>query len=135
MTETLWAELFPDQPQPASDEAIIEALALEIRALRLLADNIVTTAIEQETDVRPAHEIQMAHDILRQLVLDAELFHAVIQERNRGRALAALEALCWVLHHDHNTAFAANMAGIQMRLAALGYRIHHYEEMQNTEGQ
>ena len=135
MTTHLWHELFPDQPQPASDEATIEALALEIRALRLLADTIVTTAIELETDVRPAHEIQMAHDILRQLVLDAELFHEAIQERDRGRVLAALETLCWVLHHDHSTAFAVNMAGIEMRLAALGYRIYHYEEMQNTEGQ
>lgn len=39
---------------------------------------------------------------------------------------AALDALCWVLEHDHNQTFADNIRKIESHLAARGYLLENY---------
>jgi len=58
---------------------------------------------------RDPSEIQRAHDILRALVLG----EIPSPFANKTEAHAALDAICWVLGHDHNTKFADNLKTIE----------------------
>jgi len=130
MTRALWSELFPDELWPGSDEAAVRMMADEIRALRLLADIIVTTAIEQVYPQRTRDEIQMAHDLIVQMVQDRSLFDSVFCKEHQETMLHNCDALCWVLRHDHNQTFGKNLEVIRARLASLGYEVLRYPEMQ-----
>lgn len=64
-------------------------------------------------------EIQKAHDVLIAVVLK----EVDISMDNQGidRCRSALDALCWVLDHDHNTAFAGNFASVHKAITEKGY--------------
>lgn len=66
-------------------------------------------------------EVQRAHDILSAVVC-REIPVALSHHARQGYH-AALDVLCWVLGHDHNPAFAANLAQIDAEAEAAGYRL------------
>jgi hypothetical protein len=67
----------------------------------------------------PFLEVQRAHDLLHgQVTGEAP---RVIEADDRLAAHSALDALCWVLQHTHNGAFARNLAAIEKELAGQGY--------------
>ena len=59
---------------------------------------------------RSADELQRAHDILVQLILDPSLRIAVVGSKFQDDLIRYAECLCWCLGHEHNPAFANNMA-------------------------
>lgn len=79
--------------------------------------------------IRDANEIQKAHDILLPLLapntgLPQDAIAQVIgNDADRMMIHAMLDTLCWVLEHDHNTAFATNLERIKSKLEELGFYI------------
>lgn len=71
--------------------------------------------------LRNGMEIWRAHDILSALVTGE--IQVTLDDRSRAAAHAALDALCWVLRHDHNPHFAENLAGIEKAAETAGYRL------------
>lgn len=67
----------------------------------------------------PRAEIQRAHDILVGVVLGEVLLDDPLASNPGLRG--ALDALCWVLRHTHNTAFATNLATIERECQDRGY--------------
>lgn len=117
----LWTEFFPDQAWPGDPAAALEYIAAEVRMLR-------------ETDVRPTAEIQMAHDILVQLMLDQPVFDIVAPGKDQQQVFRSnCDALCWALHHDHNQTFENNFAAAMERLNEIGMGVLRFNEMQNRQ--
>jgi hypothetical protein len=75
------------------------------------------TATDHPT-LRPADEIQRAHDIL--IGMDPALFERLFCVREQHLVLAAADVLCWVLRHEHNQGFASKLAEIEDRLREMG---------------
>lgn len=71
--------------------------------------------------VRPANEIQRAHDLLVPILI-GEL-KLLMGEETRKALHAACDVLCWVLNHDHNQAFADNLRKVEEAAAAKGFRL------------
>jgi len=70
--------------------------------------------------IRDEEDLQKAHDILAQLLMDRELLPVIEPSVLRRLEMAAVaETLCWVLRHDHNTLFAARLKRIYDRLEAI----------------
>jgi len=70
--------------------------------------------------IRDEDEIQKAHDILAQLLLDEEVLLTVEPNLLRRHEMASIaEVLCWVLRHDHNTRFAERLKRIYDRLEVI----------------
>ncbi len=69
--------------------------------------------------IRGEAEIQRAHDILTALTL-GELPN-FIDEEDQPALHAAVDDLCWVLRHEHNVEFAANLARIEVEAGKLGF--------------
>lgn len=69
----------------------------------------------------PADDIQRAHDVLHAQVTGEVPF--VLDESARPLMHAALDALCWVLGHEHNENFGRSLAKIERELAARGFRM------------
>jgi hypothetical protein len=65
-------------------------------------------------------DIERAHDLLAAIIaqdatglaLSAETLYAIH---------SALDVLCWVLVHDHNTAFAGNLTMLEEAIMEAGY--------------
>jgi hypothetical protein len=74
-------------------------------------------------EVRDALEIQHAHDTLLALITGA-LPKLAIDPETRSRIMITCDVLCWVLKHDHNQAFAENLAGLREQIREAGYREH-----------
>ena len=74
-----------------------------------------------EIRIRFPADIQKAHDTLV-AVITGEV-EVELSEPERLMFHSALDTLCWVLSHDHNTAFAHNLKALQDDLYAKGYRI------------
>lgn len=70
--------------------------------------------------IRAPHEIQRAHDILEAVVL-GEVIATPPNDGAEAAMHATIDALCWVLRHDHNPAFATNLAKLERNIAAAGY--------------
>jgi hypothetical protein len=70
------------------------------------------------TEMRTEQEITRAHDLLAGIILGETLPLDPVTEN-----MIRLEAgvLCWVLNHDHNTAFEEHIANIEKILAKAGY--------------
>ena len=112
LTGEIWDDTFPNKPWPGMRRALAE-MADEIKALRLLTDTIVTTALDAELQMRGREEIQRAHDVVGSycmLMKDAGTFEHV-------------SALCWVLRHQHNTAFDQILETVQDELKQRGLQI------------
>jgi hypothetical protein len=75
-----------------------------------------------EPVLREPIEVQRAHDLLAQLVLNEHLFFELIEdESDRHCLVAALDALCWMLGHHHNQVFPKNLAYLEGEMVARGY--------------
>ena len=73
--------------------------------------------------MRDESEIQRAHDILV-AVVTGELGPVVALNPEAEAAFhGALDVLCWILRHDHNTAFTKNVARIEEWAKSQGYRL------------
>jgi len=118
MTRTIWDELFPEHPWPG-DEVAVQAMADEIRALRILTDTIVTTALDEQVKHRPWDEVQRAHDVVGQYCVEME-----DEEEFRH-----VSALCWVLRHDHNKGFAKLLETVEHRLEHMGFQVVRLPEL------
>lgn len=69
---------------------------------------------------RSRDEIQRAHDLLVNLIASEELRTTLFDGEILDRMLSALDALCWVLRHDHNVTFAVNLLALEGSLRAMG---------------
>jgi hypothetical protein len=116
----IWGELFPDKPWPGEQDALRE-IAEEVRSLRMLTDTIVTSALDEQGQRRSIDEIQRAHDLVGQYC----------HEMNDAVTFEHVSALCWVLRHDHNTAFAQILEMVEARLRYLGIQVVRLPELQD----
>jgi hypothetical protein len=78
-----------------------------------------STATNPQERLRTRDEIVRAHDAWGLLILEPP-FHNGVDEKARRILICQMDVLCWVLHHDHNTVFAKNLALIEQALAELG---------------
>lgn len=73
-------------------------------------------------------QIQRAHDLLLHVIMDEKLresFHP-----GMGAVMVAgLDALCWVLGHDHNRHFAALLTQVEEELRKRGIDLIELPEM------
>ena len=68
--------------------------------------------------MRDSDTIQRAHDTLVGIALGEVEVRGLDPEE--PRLIGALDALCWVLEHEHNTAFADNLRKLRAAFAAAG---------------
>jgi hypothetical protein len=71
-----------------------------------------------EITLRPAAEIQRAHDILVAVLLGETPLRP--NDRARRYISVACDALCFVLSHEHNTTFAENLQTIEAEIKEAG---------------
>ncbi len=64
-------------------------------------------------------EIQKAHDILVAIIVKEVPID--VKPEQRKLLKAATDVLCWVLEHDHNKAFGANLALIEQEAEKKGF--------------
>lgn len=64
-------------------------------------------------------QIQRAHDLLSAIILGEVPNPFPIEEK--GGLVACLNALCWVLGHDHNVCLAENLAYAEAWLKDAGF--------------
>lgn len=71
--------------------------------------------------MKTEEQVQRAHDLLLPVVM-GDVPHEL--DDDVVRALhAAVDALCWVLGHDHNDAFQMNLSALEDHLKSQGYRL------------
>lgn len=70
--------------------------------------------------MRSEDEIARAHDLLVGICV-GDAPHPC--PKHKKSLQAALDVLCWVLRHDHNTAFEMNLRELESILAEAGYRL------------
>lgn len=78
--------------------------------------------------MRSQVELQRVHDMLMDVLSDAELSTLVIPDYLEGSLRMAANCLCWALHHDgldqpdtHATQFAGLLQGLRNTLALIGH--------------
>jgi hypothetical protein len=71
--------------------------------------------------MRSETELQQAHDILIAIRLGEVPIALAVGDNMALRC--ALDVLCWVLDHDHNKAFAANLANLNAAAFAKGFHL------------
>jgi hypothetical protein len=71
-------------------------------------------------NARPVKEIQRAHDLLLPIIT-GEIPFTFASAENKQCVHAMLDVLCWVLEHDHNLAFTANLTAIEEDLRNRGF--------------
>lgn len=77
-----------------------------------------------EPTLRPAIEIQRAHDMMTAVLLNEELRQALFgSETSLALAIAAADVLCWCLQHTHTRKFEGNLAWIEAVLSLHGYEM------------
>lgn len=69
---------------------------------------------------RDAMEVQRAHDALNNIITGT-VDIGEIPPLDRNLLRASLEVLCWVLQHDHNTAFAEHLKELRDAIREAGY--------------
>ncbi len=69
--------------------------------------------------MRTEDAIYYAHDMLVTAV-NGDVDGLVMNDTTKMRLKTALDALCWVLEHDHNTAFQENLDSLEATIARLG---------------
>lgn len=73
--------------------------------------------------IRDAQQIQRAHDILIEVVTGRVAIDAGEGSVPLWSLHAALDVLCWALQHDHNSAFAENLAKVERLIKQSGYEL------------
>lgn len=69
--------------------------------------------------MKTSEEIQRAHDMLMAVLL--EEVPAALTPKARQALHVSCDVLCWVLEHDHNDSFAANLEDLERMLARQGW--------------
>ena len=77
---------------------------------------------ETKLEVRPALEIQAAHDRLVAVIL-GEVPNPFQKRESITILRASAAVLCWVLRHDHNREFGDTLQFIDSRLRAMGFEV------------
>jgi hypothetical protein len=72
----------------------------------------------RDVQLRPSTEIQIAHDVLWHVVMEKTPLQLDAAELLLARA--GLDVLCWVLLHDHNPSFAANLHMLRHEMSEAG---------------
>lgn len=90
--------------------------------------------MKQFPPIRTQDEIQKAHDFLSMIALGEvpnpfNKNDPFAGERMIGLT-AALDVLCWILHHDHNPHFGANLKFIEEAFKNAGIVIGRYSTPQ-----
>jgi hypothetical protein len=80
--------------------------------------------------MRDRDEIQRAHDIMTAVALDEQVRRRVFEPGRLQVVKANLDALCWVLRHDHNRTLAVNLILLETKLKVMGIEIARLDEMQ-----
>jgi len=88
--------------------------------------------MDGEVMMRSLDEVQRAHDMLIGIVLDQALLAKAVNPKDLPFIVAALDVLCWLLHHDHNVSFAKNIAVIEARLREQGIILAELPEEQKN---
>ncbi len=70
--------------------------------------------------IRTETEVQRAHDILVGIILDEVPIEMRATEKQKFQISQMTSVLCWVLHHDHKSAFAELLADIEKTANELG---------------
>jgi hypothetical protein len=83
--------------------------------------------------IRARDDVQRGHDLLVHVVTDEEA-RGLFSNTDVESLTRSLDALCWVLRHDHNRTFASVLAQIEMRMEASGFRLIRSEEMIYPDG-
>lgn len=81
--------------------------------------------LREGVQLRAALEIQRAHDMLKGIAI-GEIpiaFGGPDAELQRAMMFSALDVLCWVLRHDHNTEFATNLDALEEAAAKAGFAL------------
>ncbi len=73
--------------------------------------------------IRELPEIQRAHDVLVAIVTGEVEIEGLEDESDQAMLHAALDVLCWVLHHAHNRKFGEILQSIEMLARANGYEL------------
>ncbi len=73
--------------------------------------------------IRTETEVQRAHDILVGIILDEVPIEMRATEEDKMKLSQYACILCWMLHHDHNTAFAKLLADLEKIANQLGFVI------------
>jgi hypothetical protein len=81
--------------------------------------------------LRPADEVQRAHDLLVPIILGE--IQVEITEAERAVITANTDVLCWVLQHDHSQTFANNLDLAEQQAAAVGFRLKHNAKMDEVD--
>lgn len=71
--------------------------------------------------MRSEDEIIRAHDLLAGVVLGET--GPLPTENTYVALIGALDVLCWVLGHDHNSSFAANLQSLERYIEAQGCKL------------
>lgn len=71
--------------------------------------------------MKSADKIQIYHDVLMAVV--SEEIDIGLPPDEINKAHAALDALCWVLDHEHNPKFEENMRKIMALAERKGYKL------------
>jgi hypothetical protein len=69
--------------------------------------------------LRDRAELQRVHDMLIAIVLE-EIPIEIADDITRCKILGSLDALCWMLGHDHNTSFQNLIDDIRAEMASTG---------------
>jgi hypothetical protein len=84
-------------------------------------------------EIRDPEELQHAHDLMVQSVT-VKALREHIKPEVLPCLVSALDAICWALRHDHNTAFADNLVVLENRLRAAGFEMYRASELQYPNG-
>ncbi len=85
-----------------------------------------------EITLRAAVEIQRAHDLLRGILLGETPLD--VSPFEQPVLTSALDALCFVLKHDHNQTFAGNLERMERLLREAGVELVDSGQIQTPEG-
>ena len=78
--------------------------------------------------MRSQREVQLAHDMLVSLLLGPkERLERIVDTDKAHLMIAAVDVLCWILHHDHNVTFATNLADVEYLLREEGIEMQEVQ--------
>ena len=75
--------------------------------------------------MRSQDEVQRAHDLLREIIMQEVPITLAPEERPAMHS--ALDVLCWVLGHEHSRSFALNLEPLEQHLKDQGYWLEKKE--------
>lgn len=92
-----------------------EKLINELESALYFTHDDIRSSLDQDTVSRIEHGLDS-------IKITGEIFVGLNDEAKRGLHASA-DVLCWVLRHDHNTAFEKNFSNLQAEIKAAGYNV------------